>query len=87
MHHILFDHARTARIGLPEAVLCEGKPFESLLELFSRFGKGSGHPVLFTRISPDIFSRMPEEIQNAYDYHPLSARPLETLCLSGTRAG
>ena len=30
---ILFDHARRARIGLPEAVFCEGKPFEALLAL------------------------------------------------------
>lgn len=73
MHHgILFDHARTARIGLPEAIFCEGKSFDSLLELFSRFGKGSGHPVLFTRVNPDIFARIPEKIQSAYDYHVLS---------------
>ena len=29
-HGILFDHSRTARIGLPEAVFCEGKPFEAI---------------------------------------------------------
>lgn len=51
-HGILFDHARTARIGLPEAVFCEGKPFEALVELLSSFGRGSGHPVLFTRLGP-----------------------------------
>lgn len=69
---ILFDHARTARIGLPEAVFCEGKPFEALQELLSRFGRGSGHPILFTRLSPEIFSRMPHSIQEQYDFHPLS---------------
>lgn len=69
---VLFDHSRTARIGLPEAVFCEGKPFESILELLSRFQKGSGHPVLFTRIAPDVFARIPEAIQVGYDYHPLS---------------
>lgn len=73
MHHgILFDHARTARIGLPEAVFCEGKPLDSLLELLSQFGKGSGHPVLFTRLDPNTFSQIPEKIQHTYDYHPLS---------------
>jgi len=71
-HGILFDHSRTARIGLPEAVLCEGKPFESLVELLSHFGKGSGHPVLFTRLAPDIFAEVPKAIRNGYDYHPLS---------------
>ena len=70
-HGILFDHARTARIGLPEAVFCEGKPFEALVELLSRFGRGSGHPVLFTRLAPDVFARVPAEIRAGYDYHPL----------------
>jgi pyridinium-3,5-biscarboxylic acid mononucleotide synthase len=71
-HSILFDHSRTARIGLPEAVFCEGKPFEAVVELLSRFGKGSGRPVLFTRLAPDIFDQAPEAIRVGYDYHPLS---------------
>jgi len=71
-HGILFDHSRTARIGLPEAVFCEGKPVEAVVELLSRFGKGSGRPVLFTRLAPDIFNHAPEAIRAGYDYHPLS---------------
>ena len=71
-HGILFDHARTARIGLPEAVFCEGKSFEALKELLSQFGRGSGHPVLFTRLLPEIFVRMPQPIKELYDFHPLS---------------
>lgn len=71
-HGILFDHGRTARIGLPEAVFCEGKSNETLVELLSRFGKGSGHPILFTRLAPDAFAQVPEAIREAYDYHPLS---------------
>lgn len=70
--HILFDHARTARIGLPEAVFCEGKPVEALEELLAQFGKGSGRPILFTRLAQDIFARMPEAVRNGYDYHTLS---------------
>ena len=71
-HGILFDHARTARIGLPEAVFCEGKPLPALLELLSRFGRGSGHPVLFTRLAPEVFAQVPEELRSRYDYHALS---------------
>lgn len=71
-HGILFDHARTARIGLPEAVFCEGKPFEALLELLTSFGPKSLQPVLFTRLAEDIFARVPENIRAGYDYHPLS---------------
>lgn len=71
-HGILFDHSRTARIGLPEAVFCEGKPFEAIAELLSQFGRGSGRPVLFTRLAPDVFHRAPEAVRKGYDYHPLS---------------
>ena len=69
---ILFDHARTARIGLPEAVFCEGKPFEAVQELLVRFGRGAGRPVLFTRLAPELFSRIAPELQAQYDYDPLS---------------
>lgn len=71
-HGILFDHSRTARIGLPEAVFCEGKPLPAIVELLSRFGSGSGHPVLFTRLAPDVFAQVPEALRTGYDYDPLS---------------
>ncbi len=71
-HGILFDHARAARIGLPEAVFCEGKPFAAVRELMEQFGRGSGHPILFTRLSPDVFNLMPAEVRKQYDYHALS---------------
>ena len=71
-HGLLFDHARASRIGLPEAVFCEGKPFEAVRELLEQFGRGSGRPVLFTRLAQDVFERMPAELREQYDYHPLS---------------
>ena len=71
-HGILFDHSRTARIGLPEAVFCQDKPVEAVVELLSRFGKGSGRPVLFTRLAPYMFNQAPEAIRERYDYHLLS---------------
>jgi len=71
-HGILFDHSRTARIGLPEAVFCEGKPFEAVQELLSQFGRGSGRPILFTRLAPEVFANVPEEVRVGYDFHPLS---------------
>ena len=71
-HGILFDHARTARIGLPEAVFCEGKPFEALCELMTHFRRGSGRPVLFTRLEEPVFARLPREVRDDFDYHPLS---------------
>lgn len=64
-HGILFDHSRTARIGLPEAVFCEGKPIAAIVELLSQFGKGTGHPVLFTRLDREVFAQAP--IRNGFD--------------------
>lgn len=69
---ICFDLAREARIGLPEAVYSEGKDPESLRELLRRFARGSGRPILFTRLSPEQFALVPEEVRALYDYDPLS---------------
>jgi len=71
-HGILFDHARTARIGLPEAVFCEGKPAAALADLLARFGRGSGRPVLFTRLAPKAFEAQPKAVRSSYSYHALS---------------
>lgn len=76
MNHILFDHARAARIGLPEAVFCEGKSAEDLRELFGRFAGDAEHPLLFTRLSPEQFGLLPEAARRAADYHPLSRTAL-----------
>ena len=80
MSSILFDHARTARIGLPEAVFCEGKSLESIQELLSQFGRESGRPILFTRLAPEIFALMPEHLRAGVDYHPLSRTAFGLAC-------
>lgn len=72
MHGILFDHARAARIGLPEAVFCESKSPDSLQALLLEHGNRPGQPVLFTRLRPEIFAAMPEEARRPYQYHELS---------------
>lgn len=69
---VLFDHGRSSRIGLPEAVFCEGKSLAALLTLLIEHGQDSEKPILFTRLAPEIFDSMPEEIRNKYDYHALS---------------
>ncbi len=69
---ILFDHGRTARIGLPEAVFCEGKPEGAVIELLVRFASSSSPPILFTRLAVEVFASLAGEIAGSYDYHPLS---------------
>ncbi|MDR1658321.1 MAG: nickel pincer cofactor biosynthesis protein LarB [Deltaproteobacteria bacterium] len=68
---VLFDHCRTARIGLPEAVFCEGKPHSILLDLLGRFGRGQGHPILFTRLDQTILEQAAAS-GSQYDYDPVS---------------
>ena len=71
MNGIIFDYSRKARIGLPEAVFCESKPFSALLELLKNFANGDP-PILFTRLKPDIFEQLPETLKDSYNYDPVS---------------
>ncbi|MDR2350175.1 MAG: nickel pincer cofactor biosynthesis protein LarB [Deltaproteobacteria bacterium] len=77
---VLFDHDRPGRIGLPEAVFSEGKPFGVLRELMENFGKKESRPVLFTRLSTEVFGALPDSLKALYDHDPVSrtafARPL-----------
>lgn len=69
---IRFDTDRPKRIGLPEAVFCEGKPRRALHTLLQRFAQEKNTPILFTRLSQDVFYSFEEEITHAYDYDALS---------------
>lgn len=69
---IRFDTARSQRIGLPEAVFCEGKPRRALHSLLQRFAQDKNTPILFTRLSEDVFRSFEEDITHAYDYDALS---------------
>ncbi|MDR1545549.1 MAG: nickel pincer cofactor biosynthesis protein LarB [Deltaproteobacteria bacterium] len=84
---VLFDHARASRIGLPEAVFCEGKPLASLVDLLERFGRGQGRPVLFTRLAPEIFESLPERLRRLHDYDPVSRTAWGETCPPRPRAG
>lgn len=69
---IRFDTDRPQRIGLPEAVFCEGKPRRALHSLLARFAADQASPILFTRLSSDVFHSFEEDIARVYDYDPLS---------------
>lgn len=69
---IVFDHCRAERIGLPESVFCEGKPFEALERLVREYAKPEARPVLFTRLAPEVHARLDPEAARSFDYHPLS---------------
>lgn len=84
MKGILFDYARVARIGLPEAVFSEGKPDEKLLELLERFAGGEP-PILFTRLRADVFAAIPDNLRQAYDYDPVSRTAFAAKCSAVAR--
>lgn len=69
---VLFDHARSSRIGLPEAVFCQGKHISVLEKLLRDFSSAQTRPVLFTRLEPEIFDQMPPEVQDGVNYHAVS---------------
>ncbi len=70
--HILFDHERSTRIGLPEAVFCQGKDASSLKKLLLQFNKKSGMSILFTRLDAEFFYSLEQELQDSLDYDALS---------------
>ena len=55
---VRFDLDRERRIGLPEAVFCAGKPFDTLAGLFARFAIRNAPPVLFTRLDAEVFAKI-----------------------------
>lgn len=73
MKDVLFDHGRAARIGLPEAVFCEGKPAETVRAMIANFIDGEGAaPVLFTRLAADVVAGLSVAERAALDYDGLS---------------
>jgi NCAIR mutase (PurE)-related protein len=72
MERILFDHARSARIGLPEAVFCESKSPDVVENLIRHHGRGAAQPALFTRLDPTVHASLPESVRELVDYHALS---------------
>ncbi|MDR2726234.1 MAG: nickel pincer cofactor biosynthesis protein LarB [Candidatus Adiutrix sp.] len=69
---LLFDHARPDRIGLPEAVFCQGKHPSVLEKILAELGPAPERPILFTRLEPAVFSQLPPNLTAGLDYHPVS---------------
>ncbi len=69
---ILFDWARAARIGLPEAVFCEGKPREALAALAQAMRAPDAAPILFTRLAQDLVPALFVSEAAPFDYDSLS---------------
>lgn len=76
------DHDRIVRLGMPEAIYCEGKSDESLHAIIEQLAANPDHPVLFTRLAPAQHGMLPADLASSLDYDPLS----QTALLHGTMA-
>jgi NCAIR mutase (PurE)-related protein len=81
-----YDFDRRDRIGMPEAILCEGKETAHLARLVAELAVRTDHPVLLTRLSSRQYDAIATETAASLHYEPHS----RTAFLNGTlpaRAG
>lgn len=71
-NHTRFDFERPKRIGMPEAVLCEGKDSRVLSDLIEGLNQRPDHPVLLTRLAQQQFSELSGAAREGLDYDHLS---------------
>lgn len=78
----VYDYPRRERLGMPEAVFCEGKDIGSLDRILAELSGRPDHPVLFTRLSEGLFGRLDPALSKSLDYDTVS----HTAILHGTLA-
>ena len=66
-----FDFARRGRIGLSEAVFCEGKSVAQIEHIVSLAEK-RGDPLLLTRLDAETFAQLGESLRRNLDFDPVS---------------
>lgn len=71
MNDVRFDWDRSARTGVAEAVLADGKSTEQIASVL-RQALDRRRPVLITRLSADQFEALRDHCGDSLDYDPLS---------------
>lgn len=66
------DEARSDRLGMPEAIFCEGKDLIALQAIITELHGKTGAPALFTRLSPERYAQLQANGCPALDYDPQS---------------
>jgi len=66
-----FDHERSKRIGIDEAVLCTGKTQDQIGQII-HLATEMPMRLLLTRLTPEKFAEFPEEIQKKLDFDEIS---------------
>jgi NCAIR mutase (PurE)-related protein len=69
---LVYDRDRPNRIGLPEAVFCLDKAADDVVRIVERLDAPDVGPVLFTRMSDQLYEVVSERTDAVLDYDPLS---------------
>lgn len=70
-HEVTLDFQRKNRIGFEEAILCQGKTTDHLVEILST-ARSRGASLLLTRLSHEAWAALPPEFRDPLDYEPVS---------------
>jgi NCAIR mutase (PurE)-related protein len=76
---VQFDFDRQGRIGLSEAVLCEGKSVAQVEHIVSLFSERS-EPLLLTRLAAELFGSLGTGCRGQLDYDPVSRTAIVGEC-------
>jgi len=69
----VYDYQRRERLGMPEAIFCEGKDAGSLNEIIRELLASPDNPTLFTRLAQAQFDTLDSRLTAHLDYDALSA--------------
>lgn len=64
------DEERLTRLGMPEAIFCEGKDAIALQAIVTELSAKPNAPVLFTRLAPERYAGLVAQGAPAIDYDP-----------------
>lgn len=70
-NEVNLDLQRAQRIGLDEAIFCQGKTTEHLIEILAN-ARAVTHPLLLTRLTQANFDALPASDRAELNYEPLS---------------
>ncbi len=65
---VKYDYQRLERLGMPEAILCDGKHAEHLEQLLEELLARPEHPALFTRLHQQVFDTLAPHVATPLDY-------------------
>lgn len=78
---VTYDYDRSVRLGMPEAIYCEGKDTASLDAILAELVARPDYPVLLTRLTQAKLAELDPALAARLDHDPLSA----TAILHGCR--